>query len=178
MGPKPFARLPAPREVDRADFPPDLAHFYAHNEAIEFNGLEYGSLYLYPLAQVKRMDRVSVGLDHEHCPDAWKDFDALRIGRSCFGEDILYVIRAPCCPSGAILVIGGPGNLPEGGSGGQGVLCLVLGASFSEWLWHLEGEGWWEYFLGGGMLELPLERQRKLRAYYLALNPNIEWPEI
>lgn len=56
-------------------------------------------------------------------------------------------------------------------------LSLVLGASFSEWLWHLEEYGWFEYGIGFGIPDLPASRQRTLRAYYLALNPHIEWPE-
>jgi hypothetical protein len=54
MGPKPFVPLAAPRAVNRPDFPPDLARFYAENEAVEFEGTDYGSPYLYPLRDVKR----------------------------------------------------------------------------------------------------------------------------
>ncbi len=175
-GPMPFVRLATPREVKRQDFPQALIQFYAGNEAVEFEGLEYGSMYLHPLHEVERIGWAGVDPFND-CPEGWEKFDAFLIGGGCCFEKILYVTHAPCCQPGAILAL--RGNIS--GPGGVGAFALesslVLAANFSEWLRRLEEEGWWEYAIGGGILSLPVDHQRKLRTYYLALNPDIEWPE-
>ncbi len=173
MGPKPFVRLATPREVNR-ELPQELAQFYSEYEAIEFEGLDYGSLYLYPLHRVKRWK----GLDlYGDVPEGWEEFDGFRIGGSCSGARIVYVLSAPNCQTGAILAIGG--DLDWVGGVGPYAMgnCLVLGATFFDWLRHLEEWDWWEYGVGYCIPELSVARRRKLRASYLALNPNIEWPE-
>src|SRR5262249_39960028 len=152
MGPKPYVRLPTPRAVNRPDFPPDLTHFYAHHEAVEFEGLEENrSLDLLPLREVKRIGWAGLDLVGD-CPEGWERFDALRSGGGCHFERIVYVIDAPCCPSGSILGLGGELNWGSVGTGSH-VLGwgLVLGASFPEWLRHLEEYGWWEHAIGFGI---------------------------
>jgi hypothetical protein len=175
MGPKPFARLATPRVVERADFPPDLAAFYSANEAVTFEGFDYGSLYLYPLAAVQRVSWSDV--DWHDTPEGWEAFDALLIGGGCHGESIVSVLSAPCCPAGAILALGGQLDWNGGAGPFTYQLSLVLGASLSEWLRHLERFDWWEYGVGFDIPSLPPARQQQLRAYYLALNPHVEWPE-
>jgi hypothetical protein len=174
MGPKPFYRLEPPRVVTVPDFPQDLAQFYAEYEAVEFEGSDYGSLFLHPLRDVERWR----GLDlYRNVPEGWEEFDCFLIGYGCSGARLVYVLNSPNCQPEAILAIGG-GLDWEGGTGPFTMgNCIVLGASLFDWLRYLEEFGWWEHGVGYGIPELPVERQRKLRAYYLALNPNIEWPE-
>lgn len=177
MGPKPFLRLAVSRDVNRHELPSDLARFYADNEAIAFEGSDYGSIYLRPLREVKRVGWAGLGLLWD-APAGWGTFDACLFGFGCHFERIVYVVDAPCCQPGAILAIGGQLDWGPGGTGPRSAnACLVLGANLSEWLRHLEEEDWWEYAIGFGIPSLPVEHQRELRAYYLALNPNIEWPE-
>lgn len=174
-GPKPFVPLETPRVVTVPDFPQDLAQFYAQYEAIEFEGIsDYGSLFLYPLHRVQRWK----GLDlYTNVPEGWEDFDSFLVGGSCHGAEIVYVLSAPNCPPGAILAIGGDLDW-EGGTGPYTTgNCLVLGATFFDWLRHLEEFNWWEYGVGYGIPDLPVERRRQLRSYYLALNPHLDWPE-
>lgn len=176
-GPKPFVRLAAPRVVDRPDWPRDLVQFYSENEAVWIDDAENWSIELYPLHDVKRVDWAGLELVG-NTPEGWERFDALLIGKGCHFEQIVSVIRAPCCPPGAILTLGHNLDWGNVGTGPFSLACgLVLASSFSEWLWHLEENGWWEYTIGYGIPDLPVPRQRALRAHYLALNPHIEWPE-
>jgi hypothetical protein len=175
-GPKPFFQLQSPREVNRPQLPQELVQFYSANEAVEFE-CDEGSIDLVPLREVKR-----IGWSDLHvvanCPEGWEHFDAFRIGGGCHFEDIVYVINAPSCQPGAILALGGEIDWGTGGTGPFALgWSLVLGASLFEWLDHLEEEHWWEYVIGFGIPGLTIEHQRRLRAYYLALNPSIEWPE-
>lgn len=179
MGLKPFAQLVTPRQVNRPELPQELVQFYSTNEAIEFEGLEYGSLYLHPLRDVKRVGWAGLDLIGD-CPERWESLDCFLIGSGCHFEKIVYVVSAPCCQPGAVLALGGQldwGLVGTGSSGSDLAWGLVLGASLYEWLRHLEEYGWWEYAIGFDIPQLPVERQRQLRAYYLALNPSIEWPE-
>lgn len=176
-GPKPFFALQSPREVNRPELPQELVQFYAANEAVEFEGCEYGSLFLYPLRRVKRVGWADLHLV-TNCPEGWEHFDAFCIGSGCHFEDIVSVVSAPCCPSGSILALGGELDWGAGGTGPFAIgWSVVLGTSLFEWLAHLEEWSWWEYVIGFGIPTLSLEHKRKLREYYLALNPNIEWPE-
>ena len=172
-----FVRLATPRPVHRPELPRDLAQFYAENEPVEFEVADNYSIYLNSLQEVKEVSWDGLEM-HWDRPEGWEKFAAFLIGGGCYGERIVSVIDAPCCQPGAILALGGELNWGPGGTGPFASECtLVLGSSFSEWLHHLEEEEWWEYTIGYGIPDLSLDHQRRLRAYYLTLNPHIEWPE-
>jgi hypothetical protein len=116
-------------------------------------------------------------LGTDECP-GWEQFVAYRIGISSFFDEIVYVIEAPVCPLGTILTIG----VDIAGPGGNGSAALepslVLAKSYPEWLRHLEENSWIEYGLApGGIMELPISRQRSLLKYYQSLNPGIRWSD-
>lgn len=176
-GPKPFLSLATRRAVERTDLPPDLIRFYSESKALELNAEDHYSICLSPLKAVKRVDWEGLGLVGDR-PEGWDAFAGFLIGSGCHFERIVSVIDAPCCESGAILALGGELDWGRGGTGPFAFFrSVVLAASFPEWLSHLEEEGWWEYAVGYGIPDLPVDHQRRLRAYYRALNPNIDWPE-
>jgi hypothetical protein len=87
--------------------------------------------------------------------EGWTKFAAFRVGEGSFGEAIVYVLDAPSCPPGSIFAVG-TNLIPSEGGDGPFKLhgSLVLAATFSEWLTHLERWGWEEPILAG-MGELP-----------------------
>ena len=53
---------------------------------------------------------------------------------------------------------------------------LVLASNFASWLSRLEEDDWVEYgIVPGSIAELQPERQGKLRAHFLSINPKITW---
>jgi hypothetical protein len=177
MSRQPFDRLGTSRMVTIPGFPPDLARFYSEYEPIDLDVSEHYSIELNPLNEVEQITWDGLELLWDR-PDGWEKFAAFLIGYGCFGERIVSVIDAASCRQGSILALGGQINWGPGGTG-PFALCgsLVLASSFSNWCRHLEEEGWWEYAVGFGIPELTVDHQRKLRRYYLTLNPDIEWPE-
>jgi hypothetical protein len=87
-----------------------------------------------------------------------------------FFEEIVYVLDAPSCPSGAVLAVG---TLLVGCEGGDGPFrpdgSLVLASTFLGWLDHLKRWGWEEPVIAG-MGERPKPEHQELCRYYLALN--------
>jgi hypothetical protein len=171
---KPFLLLKAPRAVNRPELPPDLAEFYAEHEGI---GLE-SSKDDYPV-RLCRLDQVArfawkdlrIAYARPDAPEGWEGFAAYLLGVGMFGDEILYVLDAPCCPPGSVLAIG----RDMGGPGGVGPFSLepslVLAESFPAWLAHLERWGWVEYVVAGG--DAPPDPQ-EVERYYLGLNPGVK----
>ena len=158
--------------------PPDLLNFYMANEGVGLGSSPDRSVRICRLNEVVRIGwRQLHLLGCEPC-EQWDNFAAFRIGSSSFGDEIVYVLKAPVCTPGAVLTIG----VDVAGPGGSGLAaieaCLVLAVTFPEWLRHLERMGWVEYGLvPGGILELPEPTQHELRRYYFSLNPGITWGE-
>jgi hypothetical protein len=172
---KPFVRLAVPRVGDRPDLPPDLAEFYTQYEGVGRKCDCDRSVRLHTLDEVVRVAWKDLGFVGD-TPEGWEEFAALWIGKSMFGDEIVYVLAAPSCPPGSILTIGT--NI--GGPGGDGPYALesslVLAASFAEWLAHLERWGWAESALGTNE-EYEEVVQEEYREYYLALNPALHLRE-
>jgi hypothetical protein len=172
---KPFVRLPAPRAVNRPELPPDLTEFYAEHEGI---GLESSSDYPVRLCRLDEVDRIgwkdllSFSASADDVPEGWRGLAGFLIGVGTFGEEILYVLDAPCCPAGSILALGGLAPGP-GGTGPYTLeQSLVLAVSFRGWLAHLERCGWVEYAVTG-VRDLPEPQQEEVCQHYLALNPSM-----
>jgi hypothetical protein len=173
MDPKPFAKLAARRVVNRPELPPDLVEFYAEHEGI---GLESNSDRVVRLCKLDEVARVmwkdlTCAFD-DYVPEGWERFAAFQIGMGMFFEDIVYVLDAPSCPPGSILAIGGIAPGPGGGGPFSLESSLVLAASLSDWLAHLERWGWVEYSVAG-IGDLSEQEQQEICRYYLALNPDM-----
>lgn len=173
MDQKPFRRLAAPREVDHR-LPSVLADFYAWHEGV---GLDSGSdrfVRLCTLGEVVRVGWNDVGLVGD-VPVSWGRFAALQIGLGMQGERIVYVLDAPSCSPGSVLAIGTYLVGVDAGGEGPDALdgSLVLAATFSGWVAHLERWGWAEPIIAG-MGNLPRDQHREACRYYLALNPDMD----
>jgi hypothetical protein len=171
---KPFIRLTARRLVRRPELPADLAEFYAEHEGV---GLEcgIGPNRVVRLCKLDEVARVMWGdVAVADVPEGWEGFDAFQVGIGRFGEKIVYILDAPSCPPGSILAIGT--NL-VGCEGGDGPLkvdgSLVLAATFSGWLAHLERWGWTEPVIAATW-ELTEQERQELHQYYFAFNPSIQ----
>jgi hypothetical protein len=172
---KPFIQLPARRMVNRPEFPPDLSEFYAEHEGI---GLERSPEYPLRLCRLDEVKRIgwkglrSLWASADHVPEGWNGFAGFWIGLGSFGEEIVYVLDAPCCPTGSILALGGCAP----GPGGTGPYCLeaslVLALSLQGWLAHLKRWDWVAYVVAGAG-DLPRPQQDELTRYYLVLNPSM-----
>lgn len=171
MAPRPFVTLPTPRAVNPNALPADLAAFYTESEGV---GLESGwpeyPIRICTLAEVQRVRWNDVSAIE--VPEGWEDFDAFRIGSDGYFGEIVYVLGAPCCPRGSILVIGS-GILPTLGGEDPYALegSLVLASSFKSWLAHLERWAWLEPRITGTEGEISDEEREELYQYYLRLNP-------
>ena len=173
----PYIRLDAPRILSRPDLPPELTRFYAQHEGAGLSNEPYC------IVRICRLDEVSPisGRDlhilgKENCPEGWERFAGFRIGLSSFFDEIVYVLAAPSCPTGAILTLG----VDVAGPGGSGPAALesslVLAPSFDAWRHHLQQTSGVEYGLAPGALaDLPEAQQCELRQYYKSLNPGITW---
>jgi hypothetical protein len=177
--PMPYRRLAAPREVADQRLPDDLRQFYASNEGVGLDSDPERIVRLCKLAEVKAVQWADLRILGEDKPArGWEEFAGYRVGRSSFGDEIIYVLRAPVCPAGSIFTLG-----PDvAGPGGAGPLAiepsLVLSPNFDEWLRNMERAGWHEYGLtAGGIRELPNARKDQLLRYYKGLNPKIKWED-
>jgi hypothetical protein len=107
-------------------------------------------------------------------PEGWEHFAAFPIGMGMFFEEIVYILDAPACPSGSVFAVG---EILIGWEGGTGPFkldgSLVLAATFTDWLAHLERWEWQEPVLAG-MGDLPEPKHREACRYYLALNPDLD----
>lgn len=124
------------------------------------------------LCRLEEVQRVTV-VDLRHfCGDdsAWANFAGYQIGISPFFDRVVYVLSAPVCQRGAILVFGydiaGPGGLGSAALEGE----LLLAETWADWLAHLKQCGWNEPGFCPGSIEEPT-----VRAYYRRLNPAITW---
>jgi hypothetical protein len=170
MDPRPFVRLPTPRAVDRPDLPPDLVGFYAWHEGAGPDDPDgdrglYRIIRLCELAEVARIGWEGLGLATD-TPEGWERFSAFRLGTGSFFSQIVYAVSAPICPPGAILAIGG----------GVVELPTVLGATFPDWLAHLERCGWAEPMIES-YRDFTAEERAELYRYYRALNPDMDLGE-
>ena len=178
MAKNPFITLEKPRVVRRPDLPADLMEFYSKHEVDPKASLVY--LNFTPLDKVKLLGLKEIGIDVDLLPDAlraeWAKFSGLLVAYDSFGDEIVYVTKAPSCAPGSIMVLGGDVSGP-GGTGPLACdLTLVLAASFTKWLAHLKRWDWIDYgVIPGGIKDLPAADRDELHKYYLGLNPQITW---
>jgi len=167
---KPFVQLATSRAVNRPELPPDLAEFYSGHEGVGLGSSIDRPVRLCRLDEVDLIRWKDLLTLPDEVPPGWEGFAAVRLGLGMFGDEIVYVLNAPSCPPGSVLAIG----RDLAGPGGDGPFSLesslVLAASFTDWLAHLERWGWVEYAVAGW--EAPPDPQEVGR-YYLALNPAI-----
>jgi len=175
--PMPYRRLVAPREITDRHLPDDLRRFYAQSEGVGLDSDPERIVRLCKLAEVKAVRWADLHIFGKEQPGpGWEEFAGYRIGVSSFGDEIIYVLKAPVCAAGSIFTLG-----PDvAGPGGTGPLAiepsLVLSTNFDEWLRNMERAGWREHGLTpGDISELPKGRKDHLLRYYKGLNPGIKW---
>jgi len=177
IDPKPFVELVARRVISVPGLPDELGRCYARHEGVGLESPPDKDIRLCRLDELRIVGIQDIQVFGGDDNDVkWAEFSGFRIGLSPFLDEIVYVLSAPVCGAGAIMIFG----FDIAGPGGTGEAVeepsLVLAPSFSEWFAHLERYGWTEYCLApGGISELPAAEQVELRSYYRALNPHISW---
>lgn len=174
--PQPFAPLSAARNIERLNLPEDLAEFYRHNEGVGLESDPERLIRLCQLAEVEQIGWSDLHVIGEDSLEGWEHFSGYRIGISSFFDEIVYVLNAPTCPPGSILLLG----VDICGPGGDGPLAfecsLVLATNFQEWLNRLERSKWIDLGLIPGEFEhLPASEQGEVSRYFKSLNPQITW---
>jgi len=169
---KPFRHLAPRKAAALAALPEDLAAFYSRHEGV---GLESSPDYMIRLCELREVRQIAWKDLHVvgTFEPPWRDFSAIRIGISCFFDEILYVLECPAAPRGSILAIGPDMTNGPGGTGPE--LCemsLVLAPTFPEWLTHIESLGWNEPGIGCSEIDFDDAQTARLKAYYGALNPH------
>jgi hypothetical protein len=170
LGWQPYIKLDRIRGVDLSSLPRDVADFYSQNEATEPGDADY-TILLHQLSKLRRVTKKEIIWF-----DEWTKFSGIEIGRSCFGDRIVYIQCCPVAPAGSIMAFG----IDVAGPGGEGDETndhsLVLDLNLKSWLNRLARDGWIEYgIVPGAIKDLPADRQRQLRKHFLTLNPQIEW---
>lgn len=177
LDPTPFTLLKKSRRIDTDWVPPDLRDFYAAREGV---GLESTADRLVRLCKLSEVVRIGWADLHifggDKPPRGWKDFSAIRLGVSCFFDEIVWVLSAPSAPAGSIMTFG-PDVAGPGGTGKDAIEgSLLLSDDFDHWITRLARDGWTEYGLvPGSIKEEPAERQNEVRAHFRRLNPSITW---
>src|SRR5260370_6520885 len=132
-------------------------------EGMGLESSEDHSIRLCKLDEIRpvRRDDIRVFGKSEGDDPGWADFAGFLLGLSWFRDEIVYVVSAPVCSSGSIMVFGpdisGPGGI------GKATIepSLVLATSFSRWLPHIERWCWTEYGIVPGDID---ERQSEEQA--------------
>lgn len=159
-----FSKLKKPRDVSSYSLPAELADFYSHYEGCGLYSSPEIPVRFCRLDEVKRFVWRDVHIfGSDECP-GWELFDAYYIGLGSFFEEFFYVVSAPVCQPGSILMIGV--DVPGPGGVGPATLepSLVLATSFTEWLKRLKADAW-----------LELNNRPGDESYYRRLNPEIQW---
>lgn len=174
---RPFVALQSPRDVGDKSLPQELADFYTHNEGIGLESCGRRYVRLCQLAEIERHKWHDVHLKENDDSPGWVDgFEGILIGYGQFWDGIYLVQNAPSCPKGSILAIGVDIAGPSGTGPHEMEPSLVLAPNLEEWLRNLERNHWFEYGLGpGAILDRVSDEQSRLRRYYKALNPRIDW---
>ncbi len=171
MSEKPFVPLATLRAINRPELPSDLREFYLHHEGV---GLESDlAVRLARLDEVRRVSWTDVANGViGPVPVGWEQFVALLIGRDGYFDDVVYILNAPSCPPGSIMLIGNMASGPGGDGTGDVEPTLVLARTYPEWLTHLQRWAWEEPSIEG-IGDLPERERQELCRYYLALNPRM-----
>ena len=156
---KPLVNLPTLREVNRPELPAELIEFYSRHEGVGFGSSPNRVVRIALLEELKLVGWKDVSVSQ--VPEGWEHFAAWWVAYGTFGEKIVYVLEAPCCPSASILGI--EGILACGGPAGVGPHALgsslVLAKTFRDWLVHLAVGVEEPIIAGPGGLPLPQHRE-------------------
>ena len=177
MNQRPFIELNKSRRVSEDWLPKKLRRFYETREGVGLGSASDRLVRLCTLAEVGKVTWSDLDVvAGEQTIRAWRQFSAIRIGVSNFGDDIVYVLSAPSAPSGSIMMFG----FEVAGPGGTGPdvfeSSLLLARSLEAWIVRLEQHNWIEYGIVPGMIdELPLVQQGEVRSHFRSLNPAITW---
>jgi hypothetical protein len=157
--------------------PEPLRHFYRTHEGI---GLESPPDRAVRLARLDEVQHVTwkdlhiVG-DDEPPHEGWKSFAAWRIGYSDMLDEIVFVVRAPGVPTGAVLAMGTGVMIGPAGDDGEGPGgAIVIARSFDDWITRVQRDG----PLAHGLFvdqELPNQVAKELRMELARLNPHSDY---
>jgi hypothetical protein len=158
--------------------PDDLRQFYSTCEGVGLDSTSDRPVRLCRLNELRPVSLQDIGMFRGYEPeDSWADFSGVRIGAGCFGDEIVYILRAPLGGVGSIAAFGCDISGP-GGSGEDANIpgSLVLAGDFQDWLIRLAKDEWHEYGLVAGEIDkLPDQRAAELRRHFRKLNPRITW---
>lgn len=173
---KPFFTFDAPRQVDRADLPYDLIRFYTYHEGVGLGSNSDYPVRLCQLYEVRHVACQDVLALNDGSPEGWEWFSGIRIGTDSWLNHIVYVLDAPCCQPGAIMLFGPAVAGPGGNGPHQLKSSLVLAVSLMDWLANMQRFGWKEYgSIPGAITDLVADQKEWLLRHYRALNPKIRW---
>jgi len=169
MEQKPFVALSRSRTV--IDLPSDLASFYSQHDGIGLESSPDVSIRLCKLREIRRVDSQDILVLKDRDSTAWRAFSGLSIGIDSWFDDVVYVLSAPCCDAGTIVLFG-----PDVAGSPHLENALILASSFDQWLVNLQHNGWVEYgACPGGLVDKKAAERDAIRHYYNQLNPRLEW---
>lgn len=174
----PFIALPSPRTVAIPWLPDVLRAFYNTHEGIGLDADVDNPIRLGRADELVRVRLDELDMFRGYEPEGpWASFSGIRLGISCFFDNIVFVLHAPVCDPGAILAFG-PDVPGPGGRGDDADIpgSLVLARDLDSWLGRIREDHWHEYGLVPGEIDdLPEARAAFLRRHFLDLNPKIDW---
>lgn len=169
MSLNPFVILPTPRLV-AVNLPSDLSEFYRHHEGVGLEASPDANIRLCKLHEVRHVDFSDIHVLQDRESNDWRAFRGIRIGIDSWLDDVVYVLDAPNCALGAIMLLGPDVASPEGAEG-----SLVLAESLLDWLSNLELHGWVEYgTCPGGLQDISPNQRRIIVQRLNNLNPGLE----
>ncbi len=89
-----------------------------------------------------------------------------------FFEEIIYVLNAPICMAGSIMVVGGQTIGP--GGFGPFILerTLIVASTFSHWIARLKKSQWIEPCISG-LGDYSEKDQQQIIQFYIEMNPSM-----
>lgn len=171
MSDAPVIKRASPRRISLEWLPDVLRDFHQVYEPVSGGD---PSVRIAPLDDVVAIKaRHVIGIARE--PE-WRDFSGLEIGRSAFGDQIIFVQNAPSAAPGSIMAFGmdvfGPGG--DGDAAIEG--SILLAGGFTRWIKRLREDEWQDYGLvPGGIRALSARRRKELVEELQRLNPQADW---
>jgi hypothetical protein len=106
---------------------------------------------------------------------AWRDLQYEWIGRSCFGDQVIFTKNSPIHPGGPAVYMHGPDVAgPHSDDPNWIDNILYLGPSVEEWLARVERFGD-EHSVCPGAIDDSLGDPEEYRNIYRELNPGLPW---
>jgi hypothetical protein len=99
--PAPFIKLSAARKLGIPWLPRDLRGFYRTHEGVGLDSSSDRHVRLCKLRQLRRLRRSDVYvLDSLEATSEWQSFDAILVGTSSYGDQIVYALDLPVVRKG------------------------------------------------------------------------------